>query len=261
MTVAVATSLIGVPPVQSVQVVVTGIVAGDVVTVWREWDGHVELVRGGYSVTATSTAMILADIAAPFGVTVTHRVQVGADEATDAIVVPEVDQSADVFSDPLSGVYALVDLLTGPQERSQAFVGSLLRPAGRSRAVSVYDVRAADAGSWELHTDIGAPTDEFLALLASGGPLVHRPGSAGRLNFPGTEFVQLLDVSRSLIGDEQVWAVSYEVVDEPDPDVPVALSTLADLADAYDTLTLDDLATDFVAGTLLDVATTDWASL
>lgn len=262
MALGISVSLIGVPPVQSAQIAVTGLVAGDVVAVWREWDGHSELVRGAYGATSLSTAMVLGDISVPFGIEVTYRAQVGGEQVTDTITVPEVD-GGHVLSDPLTGEYVLVrQLVAGGDDRGNEFRGSVLRPAGRDKPVAIYDVRSADAGSWLMQTRTAEATAALKALLAAGGPLVHRPGSPGLLDFPATEVIQPLSVTRSLLGvDGRTWSIPYEVVDEPDPDLAVSLSTLQDLADAYDTLTLDDLATDFAGLTLLDVATTDWASL
>lgn len=248
---AIAAQLYGDTTPPMVVLSITGLVAGDVVDVWREPPNEPAGVVRGSGFTATSATAVLLDTAPELGRPLVYVVQVtaagGVSQASAApIVVP--DPGRHVLSDPYTGASVLVDLIATPDDRTGDVPHSLLQVKGRAEPVPLYDVRGSDSGEVVFYARSRAEVLEVVDLLAEGGPLVSRHPYDG-CDVAGSEVLFLPAVTRrrrSRAGD-RTFTLPFHVVANPDPTRPAPLANLGALAD-------------YVPGTLADIAD-EWATL
>jgi hypothetical protein len=256
-------SLVGTILPKNVLVTVASLAAGDTVTVYRVYSGARQgTVRGAVGVVPGS-ALVVADVQAPFGIATTYDVEITATSGTLTTLtsagVTVTDPGRHHLSDPYTGDGVFVDLVAPVGSRSRAGQGSFVRPARRARGISLYDVRAAPAGSMTVFTRTAAESDSLDVFLASGAPIVSRKRNAAN-HWPASEVIAVGATTDAAVGrgPEARWTLEFNVVGDPDPSLPASLWTLQDIRNSYPAGTLQDIRNSYPAGTLLTLAQVDW---
>lgn len=261
----VVVALVGAQSPQAVQVTVSGLTAGLPVTVTGSAAGASWVVRGG-AVTSPGEQVILTDVLAPLNVPITYSVSVdGYVVASDEITVPYGDRYVLQSLDGRT-VFPFVWQANGlPREvhvRSAAF-----DVPGRSTPVVRWDTDGGEAGQVAIRTS-RAVSNALRTYLREVGPaLVVRTDGSVR-DLPPAEFWLLTRVSNvtwdAVVGGElstdRVWSLGFEVIDDPEPSVVVAVSTWDDFDAVYAESTWDDFDAEWAGGTWDEFDQTDWAT-
>ena len=258
--VAITAELYGAQTPQLVQVTITGLTGADVVRVWAEPPAAPRrLIRGGIDVVPSGDVLILLDSMPELGRPIVYVVETVVGDTvtqTSAFPVTVPDPGRHVLSDPFTGESVLVDVIAGPDERTNVAVGSVLYPRGSSLGVALTGPARADSGALSVYSE--APSS-VLGLVLTGRPIVSRHPNDG-CDQPAVEILAVGDVSRVRRdrAGRRVFTLPYVLVSQPDPTLALYLSTLGMIAETYPTPnTLADLAGDYL--TLLDIAVHDWS--
>ena len=221
----------GIPPVQ---VTISGLTAGQNVTVQGVHSSGTWLVPGGLF-TATSPADVtLIDNRSPLNTPVFWRVvvagtvvaQTSSDEVSGCLLVPSVEACVIQSLDGMTQVPAEVvdsESWTGaPRMYESDVAGSTLRPMR-------YDVSGPDEHEVTVET-VGVAARAMQSLLATGAPLVLRlePGACGLL-FPLSEVWRVNARSGLRVGlpgavpggDLYDWTLSVAPTADPAPSTPL----------------------------------------
>lgn len=259
-------TLVTTDPPQPVQIVVTGLTAGQTVTVTGQTTaGYTWPVPGGVLVAAGEQVSVI-DNRAPLNVPVRYLVVV---------------DGTSILSDTVTVTFArgyLIQSLDGhtivefdwkdnglPQEptlRSVAF-----DVPGRSRP-PVRFVPGGDGAGALAFTTTAPNTVALLALLKTGRPVLVRTDGTRR-DFPPVELILPTGASNRLWGDAdsaglsttRMWSLPFLWVDDPEPSTPVSAWTWNDFDAAMFGLTWDDFDDLFSASTWNDFDTYDWGQL
>lgn len=245
MTVAItATTQATWPP--RVAVTVSGLTAGDVVTVYRSSGGVRTAVRSAADVTMAGTTLGVVDAETPFGVPVLYVAHVNAaDAAQTASATYSLPGGKVALSDAIGGQAAEVVITAWP-EREKSRPSTMFVIAGRNVVVS--GPLAQATGRVELFTETASARDSLLALLAtatSGVVQVRQPGGyVGVDSYLSVRTVTERRFSQDGTDDRRAWILDVAEVDPWPAALSVPRFTLQDIADAYDTLTLAAIAAD-----------------
>lgn len=161
-----------------VLVSVTGLTAGDVVTLYRSVAGVRTAVRGASEVTIADTTMVRVDAEYPFGTPVTWVAVVnGVDEYTTspALTVTLVGGKV-ALTDALTGAAAEVVIWTQPDKHVERR-STVMSPGGRT--VAVLGQLGGPSYTFEVFTDTDVGRENLFALLAGatgGTVLMRQPG-------------------------------------------------------------------------------------
>jgi hypothetical protein len=238
----------------------TDLVLGDSVELYRVVGGERTAVRAGADDAVTDSAFLRIDAELPFGVPVSYVAVVnGADEYTAGPTTYTLPGGKVAISDAISGDAAEVVIMAWP-DKQYARQSSVFRVGGRN--VAVLGELGMATGEIELYTETTSGRDNLHALLASateGIVQIRQPGG-----YDGIDSYQAV-----LAVTERRWSpdgtdqrrthiLSAAEVEAWAPALEASGFTLQDIADAYDGLTLNDLAGDYA--TLLDVAQGDFSS-
>lgn len=268
---AVTASLVGVTTPQAVQVAVSGLTVGDTYDI----TGSVATAAGVVSWpvragrgTATSTQVVVGDAAAPVNAPITYTVQTGANgsAASAPLTVPHAGryllQSVD------GRTTATFGLRDNADPRTTRLRTATYAVSGRSRPPSRWDVAAGENGDLLLAT-AGTQTAALKALLEGGGPLLLRTDGAVRDLAP-VEYVLPTAATRTLTGawvdgtpqtvNERLWQVRFEVIDDPEPDTALALSSWDDFDATYAGLSGNDFDAEWAGQDGNTFDREDWAS-
>jgi hypothetical protein len=241
-----------------VQVTVTGLIAGDLVTIDRVQGSTRTAVRGADAITATDPSLVVVDAELPFGVAVSYEVTIdGVVTASTAPATYTLTGGKVALSDAITGQAAEVAITAWPSRR-RVRAATRFDPGGRP--VVVAGPLGGAEGQIEVLTMTDVSRDALIDLIAaatSGVLQLRQPGGYGGVDC----YIAVLDVTENRVsqdGSDQRRKITLSVV-EVDP-WPAGFAargwTLADLAAAYTGLTLADLAGDY--STLLAVAQADW---
>ncbi|MBD3781703.1 MAG: hypothetical protein IE926_01925 [Micrococcales bacterium] len=262
---AVTAALIGELSPPLVQVVVTGLVVGDEYEVTGSLGDQSWTVRAGVGV-ATSTQVVLVDVAAPVNAPVTYTVSIPEDAVTASstpIVVPWAPgarASSRYLLSSLDGqLTAALRWLNNGDPRDHNLRVAFHTVEGRSRPVPVYDLEAGESRTYVVVTD-GDHTAAMRELVRSGAPLLLRTdGSVA--DFAPCDYIQLKSAASILRrGTTRKWTLGLEVIDDPEPNTLLAASTWDDFDAAYASLTWAGFDGDWAGQAWNDFDREDWDS-
>lgn len=263
MALGITAALAGDLTPQAVQVVVTGMTAGQAYTVTGSWAGGSWPVRGGVGV-AAAAQLVFADVAAPINTPVTYTVQHNGAMATSSavtvaiagrIVLALADGSAAVAI-PSSGVRD--NRNPRRRERRQA----TFEVEGRPDPVVRYTIAPSPSSSIVVRT-AGAQSFALDELLATGAPLMLRTDGALR-DLPATAVVMVSGDESALTGlvdDAGVhreWTLPFRYVGDPEPNTVVPVATWEDFDAYYAASTWNAFDTQWAAASWNDYDAFDW---
>jgi len=237
-----------------VLVSVTGLTIGDQVALYRYYRSVRYPVRAGTSDAVTDTSFVRVDAELPFGGSIVYTVVVNDSVAySTAPLTVTLDGGKAAITDAVTGVAAEVSILAWPDKRYERPI-STFRVGGRN--VVVMGQRPGFTGSIEVLVESDAARENLNSVIegaTSGIVQIRQGGSYGGVDcyvavVADTESRWSQDGS----DERRRWVLDVVEVDPWAADLEAAGVSLQDLADAYDTLTLDDLSDDY--STLLEIA-------
>ena len=237
----------------------TGLTVTDAVELYRETGGERTLVRAGTDDSVSDTSFLRVDAELPFGVPVTYVAVVnGADEYTAGPDTYTLPGGKVALSDAISGLAAESVILSWP-DKTYDRDASVFRVGGRNVVVS------GDLGGFtstiELLTESTSAVASVMELVAEateGVVQIRQPGGYdGVDSYLAVTSATERRWSQDGSDDRRVVALAVTEVEGWAPALEARGFTLQDVADAYDGLTLDDLADDYA--TLLDLAEADFS--
>lgn len=268
MAVAVVLSLVGPTEPRAVQVAVTGLSGGEVVTVAGSAAGHSWSVRGGRSVTVSGSVLRLVDVATPINAPVTYTVTVdGVEHVEGPITVPYTPPAGESPTGVLQSldgrvVVPIARWLRNDDPRDLHLRSVALAVPGRDTVVGRWDVAAGESGVMDVRLS-PASSAALERHLRTVGPvlLVRTHGSVRDL--PAVQYVMLTAVPRELSRvhghySDRVWSLRFELIDDPEPDTIVPISTWDDFDAAFADLTWDDFDAEMAGMTWDDFDALDW---
>lgn len=257
--------LVGATSPQVVQIAVSGLTPGLEVTVTGTAAGSTWLVRGG-AVTATGGQIILTDVLAPLNVPIVYTVSVdGFTIASDPIAVDYPDKYVMQSLDGRT-VIPFEWVATGVP-RSSALRSASYDVPRRTSPVVRWDVSGGESGTVSLRLTKSAGLVLRAHLREAGPVVVVRTDGAVR-DTPPAEF-WLLRSADSVLWDavvagemstDRVWSLAYDVIDDPEPSVVIAVATWDDFDAVYAESTWDDVDDEWAGGTWDEFDRTDWST-
>ena len=241
-----------------VLVTVTGLIVGDVVTLYRSVGGVRTAVRDATAVPVTDVALVRTDAELPFGAAVTYVLAGSGDDIDSAPTTYPLPGGKVALSDAIGGGAAEVTILAWPTRRRER-KATTYTVGGRN--VVVAGGLAPATSSIQLFVESESSRANVIDLLegaTSGVVQVRQPGGYATVD----SYLAVTAVAEdrwSQDGSDERRTITLEVT-EVEPwaaslDSPG--TTLQDVADAYYGLTLADLAADYA--TLLLLAQADFS--
>jgi hypothetical protein len=257
VAVGISASLTGVYSPRTVQIVVTGLTVGGTYEVTGSWAGGSWPVRAGIG-TAENTQMVLADLAAPINIPVTYTVVHGAEQATTAELT--VNYHRRYVLQSLSGAVSVeFDMIRNGAPQQLAVRQASFMIPGRPRPVMRFDVAGGESGELTVDTR-EAQTAVLKALLGAGAPMLLRTDGA-ILDLDATQFLSVTSAPSALIGmTRRRWNLTYQAIDDPEPDTVVGLSDWDDFDASYAGLTWDAFDAEWAGSTFDQFDVYDWAT-
>lgn len=261
----VVVTLVGASSPQVVQIAVSGLTPGQTVTVTGSAAGATWQVRGG-AIVADAGQVILTDVLAPLNVPITYTATVDdITVAADPVTIPYADR---YVLQSLDGRTVIPFVLVSnglPREvamRSQAF-----DVPGRSTPVVRWDTDGGDSGQVVIRTDVSG-TQVLRTHLRESGPLLVMRTDGSVRDLPPAEHWLLRSATRAMwdavegdqMSRDRLWSLSYDVIDDPEPSVIVAVSTWDDFDEVYADSTWDDFDAEWAGGTWDEFDRTDWST-
>jgi hypothetical protein len=233
---------------------------GDSIQLYRVVGGDRTTVRAGSDDEVDDPSFVRIDAELPFGVPVSYVAVVNDDfEFTTSSVTYTLPGGKVVLSDAINGNAVEVVILAWP-DKTYERRAALYRVGGRN--VAVVGDYGMFTGDIEFYTEATSTRDELADLFASateGVIQIRQPGGYDGID----SFIAILGVTErrfSPDGSDQrrTHVVRAAETEGWAPALEATGYTLQDVADAYDGLTLADLAGDF--STLLAVAQGDFSA-
>lgn len=256
MTAITATTQDTWPP--RVLVSVTGLTVGDGIEVYRAVAGRRTLVRAGTATTA-DTSFLRTDAELPFGQPVSYVAVINdTTEYATGPVTYALPGGRVAVSDAISGDAAETVILAWP-ERTRDRDSTVFRVGGRTVVVS--GPMGQPTGDIELFTSTTAAYDDLMALFSSATEGVVQIRQPGGYDGVDSYLAVLAATERRWSQDgsdpRRIVVVQAAEVEGWAPALENRGTTLQDIADAYNVLTLADLAADYP--TLLALAQGEFA--
>lgn len=252
--------LVGGGTPQNVQITIDDIPAGEAFLIEGVAGDYVWQVRAGAGV-SDGSAIVRGDNRSPINVPYFYRVTWGDTVwlSQDVTVSYPTKYAFQSLSGRSTAFVKWMDngLPMAPEVRYSAFA-----VPGRRRPVIRTDGATAGGGQLVLDTG-GTQTAALLSLLSTGRPLVVRTDGDVR-DFPTVEILLVTNVESELTGagiqdeDTRRWSLSYLLVDDPEPNTPLALSTWNDFDDVYAGLTWADFDEQWAGSTWSVFDRFDW---
>jgi hypothetical protein len=232
------------------------------VTLYRVEGEQRTAVRAADGLSWSDPNLVRNDGEYPFKVSLTYVLNVdGSDMATSSAITPTLTGGNVVLSDAITGLSVETKITAWPGRTSDR--GSTQFNVG-GRTVSVSPMRGGSTTPAEVLTESDTTRDQLTTLLdgaTSGIILLRVPDEVTYPGFTGHYFVasdeEALLVQRGSDA-RRLWTLGLIESDPWAPSLAASGWTLDDVKDAYDGLTLADLADDF--DTLLDIAVHDWGA-
>lgn len=260
-TPTVQVALVGAGTPRDVQIVIPGLIAGERYAVEGVADGFTWPVRGGKG-TSDGTTLVLGDTMTPLNAPVTYRVTVNGTLrwTSDPIVVAAPGK---YILQSLDGrMVAAPTLMSNGLPRSLDVRTAAFSIPGRARPVVRMDA-TGDGGGHLLLDTTGSDTRDLYDLLAAGRPIVIRTDGDVRDMAPVdvaliTDASSVLTDARIQDGDTRRWTITYLLIDDPDPNAVLALSTWDDFDAVYAGQTWSAFDTQWSSSTWDDFDRFDW---
>jgi hypothetical protein len=261
MTVAItATEITSVYP-SRLTLSVTGLTAGDVVSVYRYLAGVRTAVRGALYVTVDDTAFVAVDAELPFGTSIYYAAEVNYSEvAWTSSTAYTLAGGKVAISDAITGQSAEVVISAWPDKQHDRQL-SVMRVGGRSVVV------AGERGQFTGQIDVVTETDtarqnldDLLSSATSGILQIRQPGGYGGID----AYVAVLSDTESRWSQDgtdtrRIWTLTVAQTQAWASELAAHTFTFGDFDDAYTGLTFGDFAADFSGSTFLDFDLTDWS--
>jgi hypothetical protein len=259
MALAIATDLVGPASPQVVQVTVSGLTVGQSFVVSAEAAGTSWTVRGGDAV-AVAAQVVLTDVATPVNAAVTYTVVSGTESASAAPVTVPFD--GDYVLCSLDGRVAVGYEWHGNDNPREVHLRTATFDVpGRSTPVVRWDVSSGEAGELMLRA---TPTQSALlrAHLRERGPVMILRTDGAQLDLAPVEYVAITRVSHASFGFDgtRLWSVRFELIEDPEPSLVLAVSTWDDFDEVYAALTWDDFDAEWSSLTWDDLDQVDWST-
>lgn len=243
-----------------VLVSVTDLNLGDSIQLYRVVGGERTLVRAGEDDSVSDPAFLRVDAELPFGVPVTYTALVNDEhEFSVGPTTYTLPGGKVALSDAISGSSAEAVIRAWP-EKNYYRQASRFKVGGRN--VVVLGDLGMFEGEIELYVETTSSRDNLFALLESATQGIVQLRQMG--GYDGVDsYVAVIGVGErrySQDGSDQrrTFVLDVSEVESWAPALEATGYTLQDIADAYDGLTLNDLAGDF--DTLLDIAQGDFSA-
>lgn len=262
---AITTSLgAGTPP--PVQIIIPGadLTAGAPWFLDGSAGGSLWRVRGGYG-TGAGAQVVLIDVAAPLNTVTTYTLTVaGVVSDTDTITRTYTGHDVLAAVDG-SGVVDFLWLADGGDRREPEVRFHASDVAGRRRPPVRIDPVPGDGGGSILADTTGVNTTAMRTLIGTPCYMLHNAGNCAipDCDIPLTELVLITrasnDRSSQIDAAHRRWALSYLLIDDPEPSYVVPLSTWDEFDAAF--ATWDAFDAYFAAKTWDEFDRTDWTTV
>lgn len=254
---SISLSLVGSFTPQSVQLVITGVTAGQSLHVTGDAAGHAWTVRGGAGAVG-SAQVILVDAATPLNVPITYTVTVEGQPFTAAPIT--VPFGSEYVLQSLDGRTVVPFEWHGADDSRDIHLRSVLFDVpGRSHPLARWDTAGGETVALPIRTTPAA-TAALLAQLRTAGPVMLLRTDGSIYDIPAVQYLIITRAPRALFGFDglRLWTLTYEVIDDPEPDAILATSTWDDFDVAYAASTWDDFDAEWAGSTWDDFDRTDW---
>jgi hypothetical protein len=262
MAVAITPTSQDVWPVR-VALAVTGLTAGNQVTVYRVANGVRAAVRGADHVTVSGTTLAVTDAELPFGLPVTWTVTVnGSDVVSTTPTTYDLVGGLVALTDAITGLAAEVVIGAWPTKRRERRASSfaLTDTSGSAYTVVVSGAAGLFTGQLELATTSDSAASALETLLEQA------TGAVVQLRVPDASTYRRFDCYIAVLAWEEVlwsqdgndikrrWVLDVTQVRGWASSLEATAWTYDDLADAYTGSTYATLAGDFASYVDLAVA-------
>jgi hypothetical protein len=263
MAVAVTVTLVGADAPQSVQIAVTGLSGGEVVSVTAQAGTFTWAVRGG-DVTAVTSQVVFVDAATPINTAITYTADVDGTPYEAAPVT--VDYDGDAVLTSLDGRTAIGITLQANQLPRTVGVRSVgFDVPGRPDPVVRWDVATAETGELLVRTTVTGTSDLRAHLRGTGPVLMLRTDGDAR-DLDPVEILRLTAVASALVDEvtgstmstDRAWSLSYQVITDPAPATLLPTATWDDFDAAWAGVNGDDFDTEMAALDGNDFDLIDW---
>lgn len=249
----------GVPPFA--QVVVSGMLNGDVYTVHGTTGLHEWPVQGGQG-TSDGNQLVLVDSRVPWGGDVIYKVAIGLDTYEAAAFSIVYDGAACVFQSLTGDKIVPVWVATFKDPRSFKTRRAFFTVSGRRDQPSRHDVTSLPQKPVEVETDSAALTAALEDLLSSGAPIVRRQ-QIGLRDLPPVEVISVGDWDSELVGavgELRVWSLPTQVMGDPEPGTVLFIFEWDDFDTVYASSTWATFDTEWAPLTWDAFDRTDWGA-
>lgn len=253
MPVTIQATLLSAAAPQPVQVVADGITSGLEYTITGSTGDFTWTVNAGEGV-STGGQIVLVDLRAPINTPIVYTVTVlGVPVDSDPVTVTV---AGDFLLQTLDGLAAIpLTVEDGGFDREYGIRQNVFNIPGRRRPVARYDTTTEGSGAVNLTTD--RPGTERLEEVLTGGPVVFR--QVGIRDLPPVETIMVTSLkSTSPIDDIRQWALSYMLIDNPEPGVPSVAFSWDDFDTIYAAETWTTFDAEWASETWNDFDAYDW---
>lgn len=231
MALGIVSALAGDSDPQAVQIVVTGMTVGQSYRVTAGWLGGVLPVRGGEGV-ATSSQLVIADVATPINTPLTYSVEHGgASASATPLTVPFLGEY--VLTSPDGQVSIRFEWHGNNNPRGLHMRTDQFEIAGRPFPVIRWDVSAGETGELMLRTT-PEQTAAITTQLRERGPVMLLRTNGALLDLAPVEYIAVTGAQHQSFDFDgtRLWTLTFEVLSDPEPGTVVPIATWADY-DAY----------------------------
>lgn len=234
-------SLVGPVTPQAVQIEITGLTAGQTVTVTGSAGEHTWTVRGAHATTVTGSVLRLTDVATPLNAPITYTVELGGVAYTAGPITVPYSAGRMVLQSLDGRTVIACRWLDNADPRDLRQRAAISAIPGRSVPVVRGDVISMQTRRLAVRTAPAATAALEQHFATVGGDLLLRSVPPLR-DFSPVAFLRVTASTHELFGAEgdRRWDLSCVVIDDPEPDMVVPVSTGDDFDAAWAGLTWDD---------------------
>lgn len=251
-------ALVGPVEPRAVQIVLSGLTAGQQVTVTGTAGAFTWTVRGGHAAIVTGDTLRLTDVATPINIPITYAIDVDGVVSTVGPVTvpcaaPYVLQSED-------GRTAVAFEYHGHEDERELLQRvTALQVPGRRAPVARWDVAGGESGSWLIRTT-PAGTAALLEHLRATGPAMVLRTDGTIYDQQAVEHLLITAAQRSRFAfdGERMWSLRFVVIDDPEPELVIPVSTGDDFDAAWAGLTWMDFDLEMAGLTGDEFDAIDW---
>ncbi|WP_062516492.1 hypothetical protein [Demequina gelatinilytica] len=239
MAVAISASILSGDAPAPVQVVLTGMTAGDAYTVHGTYGGFSWPVPGGVG-TSDGNQLVLIDNRAPFNGDIVYTVTIDGDVTSSSAIMLDVDAYS--MLQTLDGAQRAVVEIADPEDaREYDHDVTLVKVAGRRDPVARVDVTSTASMKWSLEAE-GEESAALKAVLEDNSVLVRR-NTVDLRDIPPVEIVVVTKHRDQLIGAVgtlRLFELDVQAIGDPEPGTPLAVFDWDDFDAAWSAASWDD---------------------